>query len=106
MGEVYLEDLKPLCEYVEVVDAVPNFVTYFSIMEAFAGKEEDDRDMVQLGEVVKEMGENCGDVGLLGTFCENHDTTRFATVNPDIVVCFPLPLLSPFLVPSLRTKQC
>jgi len=88
MGEVYLEDLKPLCEYMKIVDAVPNFVAYFAIMEAFAAEEEDDRDMTKLGELVKEMGDKCGDAGLLGTFFENHDTTRFATANPDIVVCF------------------
>jgi alpha-amylase len=80
-GEVYNVDVKDVCRYQDFMDGVPNFPVYFPLIEAFANG-----NMFGLGDMVKSVPGECKNISYLGTFAENHDLPRFASLNPDLTV--------------------
>lgn len=81
-GEVFNQRVDLMCAYIKFLDGMPNFGTYFPMIEAFAHG-----NMTALGNVVEEVGKSCKNISQLGTFSENHDLPRFASLNPDLIVC-------------------
>lgn len=93
-GEVFNVEVKDVCRYQEFMEGMPNFPTYFPLVEAFANG-----NMLGLGEMVGRMQKECKNVTHMGTFAENHDLPRFPSINPDLDVRqerfspYPVPLL-------------
>jgi alpha-amylase len=81
LGEVYTVDLGIQCRYSKFVEGLPNFATYYPLIDAFAGA-----NMIPLGTMVERVRTECRDVSLLGSFSENHDLPRFPSINPDLTV--------------------
>ena len=81
MGEVYSGDTQLVCRYEDFVTGLLNFPLYFPIIQAFTAG-----DMPGLANKVRTVQQGCKDFRRLGTFVENHDLPRFASVIDDLTV--------------------
>lgn len=82
-GEVYTGVVNDLCRYQDkqLVQGLNNYAVYFPMIRAFtAGK------MKDLSQMISDVNSGCKDTSTLGTFAENHDLPRFATLVPDMAV--------------------
>lgn len=81
MGEVYTGDTGLVCGYEYFVTGLLNFPIYFPAIQAFTAG-----DMPGLAAKVREVQTDCEDFTRLGTFLENHDIPRFASLIKDMAV--------------------
>lgn len=82
-GEVYSGVVDNVCRYQEkdLLAAMPNFPVYFPLIDAFTAG-----DMEGLSEMISKVNDGCKDTSVLGTFSENHDLPRFASIVPDLAL--------------------
>lgn len=82
-GEVYSGVVNNVCKYQRdnLIAGLPNFPIYFPLRDAFtAGK------MRALSELIADVADSCTDTSVLGTFVENHDLPRFASLVSDLAL--------------------
>ncbi|PGH08483.1 alpha-amylase A type-3 [Helicocarpus griseus UAMH5409] len=81
MGEVYNGDPAYTCPYQEYLDGVVNFPMYYPLIEAFKTPRGSIGNLYNMINTVKGT---CPDSTLMGSFSENHDIPRFASLTDDI----------------------
>ncbi|PNS21068.1 Alpha-amylase A type-1/2 [Sphaceloma murrayae] len=81
VGEVYNGDPAYSCPYQEVMDGVLNFPAYYWITQAFQSTSGNIGTLVN---GINQMISTCRDTTLLGSFVENHDIPRFASLTSDL----------------------
>ncbi|XHG02061.1 hypothetical protein AWENTII_005424 [Aspergillus wentii] len=82
MGEAYATNTSLVCGYQELVSGVLNYPLHAPIIQAFTAG-----DMPGLADEVRSVRDECEDITRLGTFVENHDIPRFASLINDTTVC-------------------
>ncbi|EME46703.1 glycoside hydrolase family 13 protein [Dothistroma septosporum NZE10] len=82
LGEVYVDDADFVCSYQDYLPGVFNYAMYYSMTAAFSSTTGSIGDLANMIETIK----SCPDTSQLGTFSENHDVPRFASLNGDIVL--------------------
>lgn len=82
-GEVYSGVIGDVCRYQSFMDGLPNYLTYFPLIQAFTAGA-----MTPLAQMVKDVYKGCKNITYMGSFVENHDLPRFASINPDLTVSF------------------
>ncbi|KAK8190444.1 glycoside hydrolase superfamily [Phyllosticta capitalensis] len=80
-GEVFDGDPAYTCPYQEVLDSVLNYPIYYPLTRTFTSSSGSISDLASEINTVKST---CKDSTLLGTFSENHDVTRFASLTSDL----------------------
>ncbi|KGO56903.1 Alpha-amylase, fungi [Penicillium expansum] len=83
VGEVFDGDVDYTCPYQEVMDGVLNYPIYYPLLKAFQSTS---GSMTDLYNMINTVKSTCKDSTLLGTFLENHDNPRFASVTNDIAL--------------------
>ncbi|KAL4933350.1 alpha-amylase [Aspergillus undulatus] len=78
MGEVYAKNTKAVCRYQGFVSGLLNYPLHGPMVQAFTAG-----NMPGLAAKVKDVQSECKDFTRLGTFMENHDTPRFASLHND-----------------------
>ncbi|KAJ4288849.1 hypothetical protein N0V88_007178 [Collariella sp. IMI 366227] len=83
LGEVLSGEPDDMCRYqsLNLLPGMPNYLHYFQLKNAM-----NSGSFVQLGDIRKKGADACTDVHALGTFMENHDMPRFASLNPDLAI--------------------
>ncbi|KAH8593274.1 alpha-amylase [Bisporella sp. PMI_857] len=81
VGEVYNGDPAYVCPYQNYMSGVLNFPTYYWITQAFQSTSGSISNLVN---GVNNIKSACADTTLLGSFLENHDVKRFASLTQDI----------------------
>ncbi|KAK7535280.1 glycoside hydrolase superfamily [Phyllosticta citribraziliensis] len=80
-GEIFDGDPAYTCPYQDYLDSVLNYPIYYSLIRAFTSPSGSISDLASMINTVKST---CKDSTLLGTFAENHDVTRFASLTSDL----------------------
>ncbi|KAH7413339.1 alpha-amylase [Cadophora sp. MPI-SDFR-AT-0126] len=80
VGEVFNGDPNYVCPYQNDVSGMMNYPAYFWIRQAF---ESTSGSISNLINGINTMKSTCSDTTLLGSFMENHDVPRFASVTSD-----------------------
>ncbi|KAI3110421.1 CAZyme family GH13 [Penicillium roqueforti] len=83
VGEVFDGDADYTCPYQEVMDGVLNYPIYYPLLNAFQSTS---GSMTDLYNMINTVKSTCKDSTLLGSFVENHDNPRFASVTDDIAL--------------------
>ncbi|KAI4851886.1 putative alpha-amylase [Aureobasidium sp. EXF-8846] len=83
IGEVFNNNADYVCAYQDSLSGVMNYPMYYNITSAFASTS---GSMAALSQGVETMKSTCKDVTLLGSFLENHDNVRFASLTPDLAL--------------------
>jgi len=83
VGEVLDGDPTYTCPYQDVMDGVLNYLTYFPLTRAFQSTSGSISDLASMVEQVKD---ECADSTLLGSFTENQDNPRFASLTSDVAL--------------------
>ncbi|KAJ3768703.1 glycoside hydrolase family 13 protein [Lentinula raphanica] len=81
-GEAWYEDAPTQCGYQDYMDGVHNYVMKTYATEALSGQ----GSMTMLAGVMNGLVNTCKDVSLLGSFMENHDNARMASISSDTAI--------------------
>jgi alpha-amylase len=82
-GEIYSGVVNNVCKYQKdnLIAAMPNFPIYFPLIKAFTAG-----NMKALSDMINDVDKGCNDTSVLGTFAENHDLPRFASLVDDMAL--------------------
>ncbi|RDW80923.1 hypothetical protein BP5796_05621 [Coleophoma crateriformis] len=80
-GEVYSGVINDVCRYQTFMDGLPNYLTYFPLIQAFTAG-----NMKALATMVSDVQTQCHNQSFMGSFAENHDLPRFASLNKDLAL--------------------
>ncbi|KAI5241351.1 alpha-amylase [Aureobasidium subglaciale] len=80
-GEITNGDPYGLCPYQNYMDSVLNYAMYYAATAAFSSTS---GSMSSFVSQLKGMKSQCKDTTVLGSFSENHDQPRFASLTDDI----------------------
>ena len=82
-GEVYTSVADDICRYQtkDLIAGLPNYPLNGALIKAFTAG-----DMTSLSEMIQSVDSSCNDTSVLGTFAENHDLPRFATLDDDVAL--------------------
>ncbi|KAA8573500.1 hypothetical protein EYC84_005085 [Monilinia fructicola] len=83
VGEVYNGDPTWTCPYQKFLDGLLNYPAYYWITQAFQSV---NGSISNLATGINTMISTCSDTTLLGSFIENHDLARFASLTSDIAL--------------------
>ncbi|KAK5133489.1 hypothetical protein LTR08_007626 [Meristemomyces frigidus] len=83
VGEVDEADADYVCGFQDYLPGVLNYGTYFALVSAFSSTSGSISDLATIMGTVKGA---CKDTSLLGTFSENHDQPRFASLTSDMAL--------------------
>ncbi|KAK5120650.1 hypothetical protein LTR85_006008 [Meristemomyces frigidus] len=83
VGEVDEGDADYVCSFQDYLPGVLNYGTYFPLVSAFSSTSGSISDLSNAINTVKGA---CADTSLLGTFSENHDQPRFASLTGDMAL--------------------
>ncbi|KAK3679017.1 hypothetical protein LTR78_001470 [Recurvomyces mirabilis] len=81
VGETYEADANYVCGFQKVIDGVLNYPTYFPLVQAFQSTS---GSISNLANMINNVKSDCQDTSLIGTFSENHDQPRFASLTGDM----------------------
>lgn len=83
IGEVLSGVIEDQCRYqtLNLLEGMPNYLEYYKLIDAFNGGQ-----MTVLDEFRNKVRSGCPDVFALGSFIENHDMPRFASLNEDMAI--------------------
>lgn len=81
MGEIYTRSTEAACKYEGLVSGLFNYPLRYPMIDAFTAG-----DMPGLADKVQQVQKDCENFMRLGTFLENHDLTRFASMVEDLTV--------------------
>ena len=79
-GEVMQGDASVACEWADTIGSILNYPIYYTLTRAFESSEGSINDLVRTIESVKEI---CPNSTSFGSFSENHDVARFASLTDD-----------------------
>jgi alpha-amylase len=82
IGEIYVQSADFVCNFQNYVPGVLNYGTYFPLIDAFRSPS---GNMSALANMINQVRSSCKDPSLIGSFSENHDLPRFASLNGDLV---------------------
>ncbi|TRM66837.1 glycoside hydrolase family 13 protein [Schizophyllum amplum] len=82
-GEVWSNNADYVCSYQNYMDGLHNYPMHDYTLAAFRSNS---GDMSALAETLNAVTRKCADVGLLGSFVENHDNARMGSVTSDMSV--------------------
>ena len=82
-GEVLTGETEDFCRYQtkNLLPGMPNYLEYYPLYTAFNGGH-----LTKLEDLRNQAASGCMDVMALGSFSENHDMPRFASLNPDMAL--------------------
>ncbi|KAG9828208.1 alpha-amylase, partial [Aureobasidium melanogenum] len=80
VGEVYDGDPNYFCDYQNYLDGMLNYPSYYWITQAFQSTS---GSISNLYNGINTLKSACKDTTLLGSFMENHDVARFASLTSD-----------------------
>ncbi|KIM98961.1 glycoside hydrolase family 13 protein [Oidiodendron maius Zn] len=80
VGEVDDGDPNVVCPFQQYMSGVLNYPSYYWITQAFQSTSGSISNLVN---GINQMKDTCGDTTLLGSFLENHDQPRFASLTSD-----------------------
>ncbi|KEQ76988.1 putative alpha-amylase [Aureobasidium namibiae CBS 147.97] len=83
IGEVFNNNADYVCAYQDYLSGVMNYPMYYNITSAFASTS---GSIAALATGIETMKSTCKDVTLLGSFLENHDNPRFASLTSDMAL--------------------
>ncbi|KAK5123434.1 hypothetical protein LTR08_006449 [Meristemomyces frigidus] len=83
VGEVDEADAGYVCGFQNYIPGVLNYGTYFPLVSAFSSTT---GSISNLASVIGTVKSSCKDTSLLGTFSENHDQPRFASLTEDMAL--------------------
>lgn len=83
VGEVNEGDAGYVCGFQNYVPGLLNYATYFPLVSAFSSTSGSISDLSNMINTVKG---SCSDMSLLGSFSENHDQPRFASLTGDMAL--------------------
>lgn len=81
VGEVYNGDAAYIGKYQDYMPGILNYGTYFPLIRAFQNSSSSLDDFASAFQLTQSSSV---DPTLLGTFSENHDSPRFASLTPDL----------------------
>ncbi|KAK4120522.1 glycoside hydrolase family 13 protein [Parathielavia appendiculata] len=83
LGEVLTGKPDDMCRYqtLGLLPGMPNYLDFYKLNLAFNGG-----SMVNLTDIRNEGASACNDTLALGSFIENHDMPRFASLNDDLAL--------------------
>ncbi|GAW02566.1 glycoside hydrolase family 13 protein [Lentinula edodes] len=81
-GEAWYGDAPTQCAYQDYMDGVHNYVMKTFATEAISGQ----GNMTMLAGKMNGLVSTCKDVSLLGSFMENHDNARMASISSDTAI--------------------
>ncbi|KAI7210949.1 alpha-amylase [Hortaea werneckii] len=80
-GEVMQGDDSLACQWADTIGSILNYPIYYTLTRAFSNSEGSINDLVLTIDSVKE---NCPNSTSFGSFSENHDVARFASLTDDL----------------------
>ncbi|KAF7933340.1 hypothetical protein EAE99_003225 [Botrytis elliptica] len=80
VGEIFNGDPTYTCPYQNYMNGVLNYPAYYWITQAFQSTS---GSISNLANGINTMKSTCSDTTLLGSFIENHDVARFASLTSD-----------------------
>lgn len=83
LGEVWVDSPSQMCPYQNYLHGLLNYPNYYYITQAFQSTS---GSISNLANGINSMKSTCKDVTLLGSFLENHDNPRFASLTSDQVL--------------------
>lgn len=83
VGEALHGDPNYVCDYQNDMDGLMNYPLWYPLTRAFQSTS---GSMTDLANEVNSIKATCGDSNLLGTFLENHDQPRFASLTSDMAL--------------------
>ncbi|KAI6809958.1 alpha-amylase [Hortaea werneckii] len=83
IGEANAAGAKYVCDYQDYVPGVMNYGQYFPLVDAFKSTS---GSISELANMVNSVKSECTDMSLVGSFSENHDQPRFASLNGDMAL--------------------
>ncbi|KAK4101328.1 glycoside hydrolase family 13 protein [Parathielavia hyrcaniae] len=83
LGEVLTGEPDDMCRYqtLGLLPGMPNYLDFYKLNSAFNGG-----SLVDLAHIRNSGATACNDTLALGTFIENHDMPRFASMNDDLAL--------------------
>jgi len=81
LGEVDSGDASYVCGFQDYVPGILNYATYFPLVAAFSSTS---GSMSNLASMINTVKGSCSDMSVLGSFSENHDQPRFASITGDM----------------------
>ncbi|KAK0287101.1 hypothetical protein LTS00_010139 [Friedmanniomyces endolithicus] len=83
IGEIYEPDAGYVCGFQNYLPGVMNYATYFPLVAAF---ESTSGSISGLANMINTVKADCRDTSIIGTFSENHDQPRFASLTGDMAL--------------------
>ncbi|KAI7367802.1 alpha-amylase [Hortaea werneckii] len=83
IGEANAEGAKYVCDYQDYMPGVMNYGQYFPLVNAFKSTS---GSISSLANTINSVKAECTDMSLVGSFSENHDQPRFASLNGDMAL--------------------
>lgn len=83
LGEVLTGVVDDMCRYQQLglLQGMPNYLEYYQIIDSLNGGV-----MTDIAAFIGDTRAGCNDTLALGTFVENHDMPRFASLNDDMAI--------------------
>lgn len=82
-GEVMLGDDSVACQWADTIGSILNYPIYYPLTRAFQSSEGSINDLV---ETINSVKSNCPNSTSFGSFSENHDVARFASLTDDLAL--------------------
>ncbi|KAK5113287.1 hypothetical protein LTR85_010904 [Meristemomyces frigidus] len=82
-GEVMLGDDSVACQWSDTIGSILNYPIYYPLTRAFQSSDGSINDLVETIDSVKA---NCPNSTSFGSFSENHDVARFASLTDDLAL--------------------
>ncbi|KAK5687279.1 hypothetical protein LTS10_001417 [Elasticomyces elasticus] len=83
IGEAYNANAGYVCGFQKYLAGVMNYPTYFPLVNAFKSAS---GSMSDLANMINAVKGDCSDTSLIGSFSENHDQPRFASLTGDMAL--------------------
>ncbi|KAK5136120.1 hypothetical protein LTR08_004171 [Meristemomyces frigidus] len=82
-GEVMIGDTSVACQWADTIGSILNYPIYYTLTRAFQSSEGSIDDLV---ETINSVKSNCPNSTSFGSFSENHDVARFASLTDDLAL--------------------
>lgn len=83
IGEANADGAEYVCNYQNYIPGVMNYAQYFPLVDAFSSTS---GSISNLANMINSVKSECNDMSLVGSFSENHDQPRFASLTGDMAL--------------------
>ncbi|KAM0715770.1 hypothetical protein Q7P37_008284 [Cladosporium fusiforme] len=83
IGEVLTKSPERACQWESTIGSIFNYASYYAIIDSFAGP---GKSMDGIVDAINDTNKNCNDPTTMGSFSENHDVSRFASITDDLAL--------------------